>query len=422
MDRETIVRLYAIALKQTTELENGCCIFNKRETQQQYNVPYKSGKISAHKIIYLFHHPEFVFINTHQKVYLDCGNPACVAIEHMHYDDPNSKGAVLRRISRGAIQDGECTIANVTVHRKGNGQVSLNGKSCALHRVVFWIYSDYEKIEDLPTFLGDNMMVRHRCRTMLCLNKDHYELGSAADNVADKSRDGTRTAGERHGHAKITEVLAQAIADSWRPRGSSERMSRPERAALFGVGVQTVAHIDSRRSWDTIIHPNGKMPLKQKKRKIDKKLTEIIDWEAVNAKITANKIIKADIPKIFAGEDCWTWRQKTISQPSMSMNWRTRPVHIWAAEFTEKRVAKPGEQARHLCGYGRCINPAHLKLGTALENARDKRTHGTAGKKIDWAKAQKIRASDRAAKDLAAEYGVATSVVYGIRNNKIWRA
>lgn len=37
-----------------------------------------------------------------------------------------------------------------------------------------------------------------------------------------------------------------------------------------------------------------------------------------------------------------------------------------------------GAECRHLCGRRRCLNPAHLRWGTKVEQWQDRRRHGTA--------------------------------------------
>ena len=58
----------------------------------------------------------------------------------------------------------------------------------------------------------------------------------------------------------------------------------------------------------------------------------------------------------------------------------TRSTHIVIWEKFHHNCQREDDTTkviRHLCGNRACIQPSHLKLGTRLENERDKRTHGT---------------------------------------------
>lgn len=81
-----------------------------------------------------------------------------------------------------------------------------------------------------------------------------------------------------------------------------------------------------------------------------------------------------------------------------------------------------GALVLHRCGNAGCINPFHLYIGTALQNAHDRRLHGThcRGKdlpqtKLSDADVLTILASPKRVTDLALEYGVSKSCISRIR-------
>jgi hypothetical protein len=86
----------------------------------------------------------------------------------------------------------------------------------------------------------DGMVVRHKCDNPACVNPDHLELGTHADNVADRDARGRTARGERL-HAKLTED------DVLRIRADS----RSHRAigADYGVAHSTVGNIKRGRKW-----------------------------------------------------------------------------------------------------------------------------------------------------------------------------
>ena len=84
--------------------------------------------------------------------------------------------------------------------------------------------------------------------------------------------------------------------------------------------------------------------------------------------------------------------------------------------------------AIHSCGIRNCVNPRHLRWGTASDNMQDRFCHGTdpcgernGRAKLTWEKVRKIRSSSETNKDLAKLYGVSAFVISAIKRNKIWK-
>ncbi len=92
----------------------------------------------------------------------------------------------------------------------------------------------------------------------------------------------------------------------------------------------------------------------------------------------------------------------------------------------------------HECDIVRCVNPAHLWLGSHIDNMADmkrkgREAHNTgmfAGEKcykakLTWDEVRQIRSEyipyKMSAPKLAFRYGVVHSVIFDIINNKIWK-
>lgn len=78
----------------------------------------------------------------------------------------------------------------------------------------------------------------------------------------------------------------------------------------------------------------------------------------------------------------------------------------------------------HKCDNPRCVNPAHLVLGTQRDNLADMHAKGRGARPYSRLTDDDIRAirADRASKgrDLARKYNVVESVISTIRSGKVW--
>jgi hypothetical protein len=85
----------------------------------------------------------------------------------------------------------------------------------------------------------------------------------------------------------------------------------------------------------------------------------------------------------------------------------------------------------HKCDVRECVNPDHLYLGTAADNARDRDTRGRSGShkrrgenshkaKLNNDKVRAILADDRSQSQIARDHGVTQSVISRIKNGRSW--
>ena len=96
-----------------------------------------------------------------------------------------------------------CVLWSGAVRGDGYGNIKINKRAFMAHRVVF--------------FGGDrqdpSVVVMHKCDTPLCVNRQHLQAGTHADNAADRTRKGrsrndAMTAGEKLAARRLRAVGA----------------------------------------------------------------------------------------------------------------------------------------------------------------------------------------------------------------------
>jgi hypothetical protein len=116
----------------------------------------------------------------------------------------------------------------------GYGQINVGGKALIVSRLM-WELCNRQPIP--PGFV-----VRHQCDNPRCCEPTHLELGTHADNVADRVERGRSACGVRNGRAKLT---------SDRVRMIKRRCDEPVRklAREFGVDPRAIRAILSGQTW-----------------------------------------------------------------------------------------------------------------------------------------------------------------------------
>lgn len=92
--------------------------------------------------------------------------------------------------------------------------------------------------------ISDQMVVMHTCDEKRCVNIAHLQLGTPADNMADKVRKDRQTKGSAFAHAKLDESKVRALRNA-----HAAGVSMPDLAEEYGVTVNAISYAINRRTW-----------------------------------------------------------------------------------------------------------------------------------------------------------------------------
>jgi hypothetical protein len=129
-------------------------------------------------------------------------------------------------------------------------------------------------------------------------------------------------------------------------------------------------------------------------------------------------------------DECWEWTGTRFGKGYGSMTiGDVRGAHRLSYEIAHGKASASGKQVCHKCDNPPCCNPAHLFLGTAADNARDKELKGRGNQvygerhcraKLTEDAAREIAASTGTTASVAAAYGITPGKVSNIRNGRAW--
>jgi hypothetical protein len=130
-------------------------------------------------------------------------------------------------------------------------------------------------------------------------------------------------------------------------------------------------------------------------------------------------------------DDCWPFLGARSRKGYGQMRLGGRQIQAHRLAFRLAHGIDPGALfVCHRCDNPPCCNPAHLFLGTHLDNNRDCKAKGrnTAGErhhtaKLDEDQVRAIRARRATGElgiDLASEFGVTPALISAIHLRKIW--
>lgn len=134
------------------------------------------------------------------------------------------------------------------------------------------------------------------------------------------------------------------------------------------------------------------------------------------------------------------WSKVDVGNATDCWHWQAGKTHFGYGKFGDTKAHRiswemfngpipDGLMVCHKCDNPRCVNPAHLFVGTAADNNRDRTEKGRSraprgerhpNAKLSDADVRAIRASSERGIDLAERYGVAASTISEVRSYR-WR-
>ena len=126
-----------------------------------------------------------------------------------------------------------------------------------------------------------------------------------------------------------------------------------------------------------------------------------------------------------AADRCWEWTGRVDKDGyGLVPRGERGPSHrahrlVWERE---NGPIPDGSLVCHACDNPRCINPAHLFLGTPLDNMRDKMAKGRhrARTILDEKQIIEILADPRPYREIAEHFNVSSVLISQIKNRKVW--
>ena len=168
--------------------------------------------------------------------------------------------------------------------------------------------------------------------------------------------------------------------------GESHRAKRPEMRGLYVPAARPIAE---RFAEKVQLHPNG-----------------CLEWTGA---------IMPGGPRTVGGYG------------QIHFNGRTAYAHHVAWELINGSIPE-GAQIMHTCDNRRCVNVAHLRLGTRQDNMNDmtgklRHAHGerNAHAKLTATKVRQIQAAKGTQREIAERFGVTQPLVSMIRAGRIWK-
>lgn len=124
------------------------------------------------------------------------------------------------------------------LNNMGYGQVRRKGVTHLAHRLV--------AAEKFGAVAIVGKVVRHSCDNPKCVNPDHLELGTQAQNLADMVNRNRQARGAQLPQAKLNEASVEEIRKLYTGKGGP---TQKELALRFGVSQSRISYVIHRKDW-----------------------------------------------------------------------------------------------------------------------------------------------------------------------------
>ena len=140
---------------------------------------------------------------------------------------------------------GECRL---WPYGKGNGYGRVEGFHTRLvHRLTLQAYAGHPYVGECK--ISGELTLKdhaaHSCKNRHCNAVQHLSWKTAAENQADRDRDGTDNKGEKNGISKLTDTKVIEI----RARYSTGRITQQGLAEEYGVDQSLISEVVNRKKW-----------------------------------------------------------------------------------------------------------------------------------------------------------------------------
>lgn len=181
--------------------ESGCALWTGGKNDGGYGVISiaTSKPAQAHRVAWILERGE---IPKGLWVRHRCGVRTCCNVAHLFLAARGSQLTIAERIEQASIPEPNsgCWLwLKCTVGEGRYGRLSCDGIPRQAH-IASWEAKNGRRV---PT----GLLVRHKCDVSLCVNPDHLETGTHADNMRDRNARGRTARGARHGHSKLRAAL-----------------------------------------------------------------------------------------------------------------------------------------------------------------------------------------------------------------------
>jgi hypothetical protein len=231
------------------------------------------------------------------------------------------------------------------------GKAKFNNKQEMAHRLAYKLKT---KIQDLPK----DLEIRHVCNVTKCINPEHLELGTHAENCKDKVAAGTSSHGEASYFSIYSEELIRQVKFA---EGTVKT-----RSDFYKVSPSLVSALDNgvAYNWMGKTEAEDDKSIPNKVLKV-KKVINVIEYTPDQIATAKRKLNEGKLTIPFAEDKSDHWIKNTRADDDGYIF-----IHYLGKKYRAHRLAyllhvdmKEEGDISQSCGLRKCFNPEHLQVG-----------------------------------------------------------